>query len=48
MTEIFDIPAFLPTSQLSPENYPRVPEGDKSEILRNYNHLLVKKLRLRS
>jgi len=34
ITEVAGIPAFLPTSQLSPENYPRVPEGDKSKILR--------------
>ncbi len=34
ITEVAGIPAFLPTSQLSPENYPRVPEGDKTKILR--------------
>jgi len=34
ITEVAGIPAFLPTSQLSPDNYPRVPEGDKSKILR--------------
>jgi len=34
ITEVAGIPAFLPTSQLSPENYPRVPEGDKAKILR--------------
>ncbi|MFA5013532.1 MAG: S1 RNA-binding domain-containing protein [Candidatus Paceibacterota bacterium] len=34
ITEISGVPAFLPTSQLSPEKYPRVPEGDKAKILR--------------
>ena len=34
LTQIFDIPAFLPVSQLSPENYPRVEEGDPTKILR--------------
>jgi small subunit ribosomal protein S1 len=34
ITEVAGIPAFLPTSQLSPENYPRVPEGDRTKILR--------------
>jgi len=34
ITELFGFPAFLPTSQLSSSNYPRVPEGDKVKILR--------------
>lgn len=34
LTQIFDIPAFLPVSQLSPDNYPRVEEGDPTKILR--------------
>lgn len=33
MTEIGGIPGFVPVSQLSPSNYPRVEGGDKEEIL---------------
>ena len=33
MTEIGGIQGFLPVSQLSPTNYPRVSGGDKEEIL---------------
>ncbi len=33
MTEIGGIPGFIPVSQLSPTNYPRVEGGDKEEIL---------------
>ncbi len=47
MTEIFDIPAFLPTSQLSPENYPRVPEGDKSEILRKLQSFIGQEIKVK-
>ena len=34
------IPAFLPVSQLSPENYPRVTGGDKSKILEKLKSLV--------
>jgi len=34
VTEVSDIPAFLPVSQLSPEHYPRVEGADKTKILR--------------
>lgn len=34
LTELFDIPAFLPVSQLSPANYPRVEDGDPGKILK--------------
>lgn len=34
ITTVLGYPAFLPTSQLSSDNYPRVPEGDKTKILR--------------
>lgn len=33
MVEINNVIGFLPVSQLSPEHYPRVEEGDKSKIL---------------
>jgi small subunit ribosomal protein S1 len=34
LTNINNIPAFLPVSQLSPENYPRVADADKAKILK--------------
>jgi len=34
------IPAFLPVSQLSPENYPRVSGGDKTKILEKLKSLV--------
>ncbi len=34
------VPAFLPVSQLSPENYPRVSGGDKSKILEKLKSLV--------
>lgn len=33
MARIYDVPAFLPVSQLSTEHYPRVKDGDKEKIL---------------
>ena len=33
LTKVNHIPGFLPVSQLSPDNYPRVTGGDKSKIL---------------
>jgi len=33
MVRLGPIPGFLPVSQLSPDNYPRVPGGDKGKIL---------------
>ena len=33
MTEILELPAFLPVSQLSPEHYPRVENGEPTKIL---------------
>jgi ribosomal protein S1 len=33
IVKVFHVTAFLPVSQLSPENYPRVAGGDKSKIL---------------
>lgn len=34
LTSVSNIPAFLPVSQLSPENYPRVADADKQKILK--------------
>lgn len=47
ITEYADIPAFLPTSQLSPENYPRVPEGDKSKILRKLQSFIGQEINVK-
>jgi len=42
ITEIGDIQGFLPVSQLSPKNYPRVQGGDKEEILGKLRQLVNK------
>lgn len=47
MTEVSGIPAFLPTSQLSAENYPRVPEGDKSKILRKLQSFIGQDIKVK-
>ncbi|MDD2274547.1 MAG: S1 RNA-binding domain-containing protein [Candidatus Pacebacteria bacterium] len=47
MTEVSGIPAFLPTSQLSAENYPRVPEGDKSKILRKLQSFIGQEIKVK-
>jgi len=47
LTQIFDIPAFLPVSQLSPENYPRVEEGDPTKILRELQKFVGKEMEVK-
>lgn len=47
LAELFGFPAFLPTSQLSSENYPRVPEGDKVKILRKLQSFIGKEFEVR-
>jgi len=44
LVEIDGIRGFLPVSQLSPENYPRVSGGDKDEILTKLNNLVGKNI----
>lgn len=39
-----NIPAFLPVSQLAPENYPRVADADKQKILRELQKFIGKTL----
>jgi len=34
LAEVFGVPAFLPVSQLLPNNYPRVEKGDTSKIIK--------------
>jgi len=44
LSDIHNIPAFLPVSQLSPENYPRVEDGDKQRILKELQKFIGKTL----
>jgi small subunit ribosomal protein S1 len=41
------IPAFLPVSQLSPENYPRVAGGDKAKILEKLKSLVDQEIEVK-
>lgn len=47
LTQLFDIPAFLPVSQLSPSNYPRVEEGDPTKILKELQKFLGKEIEVK-
>jgi len=47
LVEIAGIKAFVPVSQLSPENYPRVDNANASRILEKLETLISKKLRVR-
>ncbi|HOS88356.1 MAG TPA: S1 RNA-binding domain-containing protein [Candidatus Pacearchaeota archaeon] len=47
IAEISGVPAFLPTSQLSPEKYPRVPEGDKAKILRKLQTFIGQEMKVK-
>ncbi|HOI60382.1 MAG TPA: S1 RNA-binding domain-containing protein [Candidatus Pacearchaeota archaeon] len=47
ITQLFGFPAFLPTSQLSSVNYPRVPEGDKVKILRKLQSFIGKEFEVK-
>ena len=47
LTSIHNIPAFLPVSQLSPENYPRVADADKAKILKELQKFLGKTLEVK-
>jgi small subunit ribosomal protein S1 len=46
-TQINDLPAFLPVSQLTSEHYPRVTEGDKSKILEELKKLVNQELKVK-
>ena len=46
VAEIYDIPAFLPVSQLSPEHYPRVKDGDKEKIFEELKKFLGKNMQV--
>ncbi|MFH1292430.1 MAG: S1 RNA-binding domain-containing protein [bacterium] len=47
MIRVGALPAFMPVSQLSPENYPRVSGGDKSRILEKLQELINKDLEVK-
>jgi len=47
LTSIDNIPAFLPVSQLSPENYPRVVDADKQKILKELQKFIGKTLEVK-
>jgi small subunit ribosomal protein S1 len=42
--ELYGIIGFLPVSQLSPQNYPRIENGDKNKILQELNKFVGKKM----
>lgn len=47
IAEIYGIKAFLPVSQLANEHYPRVEEGDKSQILTLLNKFVNRDLKVK-
>lgn len=47
MTKVKGIQAFLPVSQLSPENYPHVEGGDKEEIYRRLQEFVGEELEVK-
>lgn len=47
LTEISNIPGFLPVSQLSPEFYPRVENGDSAKILKELQKFIGKELEVK-
>lgn len=47
LTDIDGILAFLPVSQLSPENYPRIADGDKQKILKELQKFIGKTLEVK-
>ena len=42
--KLYGVPGFIPVSQLSPDNYPRVQGGDKGKILERLRSLVGKEL----
>ena len=47
LAEVSNIPAFLPASQLSAENYPKVTDGDNQKILQALQKLVGKELNVK-
>lgn len=44
LAEVFSTPAFLPVSQLAPEHYPRVENGDASQIFKELQQFIGQEL----
>lgn len=44
LANLFGIPAFLPVSQLSSKNYPKVEKGDTDKILKELQNFIGKKI----
>jgi len=47
LTKIFGIQAFLPVSQLSPSNYPRVEDGDSTKILQELQKFIGEEMEVK-
>lgn len=47
LSTIYGIPAFMPTSQLTPEHYPKVEGGDQYQILSKLQKFVGKKMAVR-
>ncbi len=47
LAEISNIPAFLPVSQLSPVNYPKIKDGDNQKILQALQEFIGKELQVK-
>lgn len=47
LAEVSGIPSFLPASQLSPANYPKVENGDNQKILKSLQKLIGKELEVK-
>ncbi len=47
LAKISGIPSFIPSSQLSPENYPRVEGGDSAKVLKELQKFIGKKMEVR-
>jgi len=47
VAEVFGIPAFLPVSQLMPENYPRVEKGEASKIIQELQKFVDKEMEVK-
>jgi small subunit ribosomal protein S1 len=47
VAEVFGIPAFLPVSQLMPENYPRVEKGEASRIVQELQKFVDKEMEVK-
>jgi len=47
LTKVLGIPAFIPVSQLSPTNYPRVEDGDSTKIFQELQKFIGKEMEVK-